>query len=94
MDEKGTWKLAPAYDLTFSSGPNGEQSTMVMGEGRNPKISHLVKLGQEAKLAKKLIEEIIDQTASSLSGWKDLAKKYHVTKVNIELIAKAINRNK
>jgi serine/threonine-protein kinase HipA len=36
MDENGEWKLAPGYDLTFSSGPRGEQSTMVMGEGRNP----------------------------------------------------------
>jgi serine/threonine-protein kinase HipA len=94
MDENGTWKLAPAYDLTFSSGPNGEQSTMVMGEGRNPKISHLIKLGQDAKLSKKLIDEIIDQTMSSLGDWKDLAKNHHVTEANIELIAKAINKLK
>lgn len=30
MDETGQWKLSPAYDLTFSSGPGGEQSTMVI----------------------------------------------------------------
>jgi serine/threonine-protein kinase HipA len=91
MDEKGTWKLAPAYDLTFSSGPNGEQSTMVMGKGRNPTIGDLIKLGQEAKLPKKLIEEIINQTKNSLGHWVGLAQKYHVSKVNIQLIAKAIN---
>jgi serine/threonine-protein kinase HipA len=94
MDEKGTWKLAPAYDLTFSGGPNGEQSTMVMGEGRNPKISHLIKLGQEAKLSKKVIEEVIDQTKSSLDHWKDLAQNYNVTKGNIKLIATTITDNK
>jgi serine/threonine-protein kinase HipA len=92
MDEDGIWKLAPAYDLTFSSGPNGEQSTMVIGEGRHPKISHLVKLGLEAKLSKKLIEEIIDQTKSALVHWTDLAKNHNVTNVNLELIKKAINR--
>lgn len=74
MHENGEWKLAPGYDLTFSSGQNGEQSTMVMGEGRNPKTSHWVKLGQEAKFTKKLIDEIIDQTMSSLEHWADLAK--------------------
>ena len=94
MDENGEWKLAPAYDLTFSSGPNGEQSTMVMGEGRNPKISHLIKLGQEAKLGKKLIVEIIDQTKSSLDRWTDLAKNNHVTKANIELVTNAVNGSK
>jgi len=92
MDENGIWKLTPAYDLTFSSGPNGEQSTMVMGEGRNPNISNLVKLGLDAKLSKKLIEEIIDQTKSALVLWTDLAKNHNVTDVNLELIKKAINR--
>lgn len=86
MDEKGAWKLAPAYDLTFSSGPNGEQSTMVMGEGRNPKTSDLFKLGQEAKLAKKMINEIIDQTKSALDRWKNLVKNHEVTKENVVLI--------
>ena len=55
-------KLSTAYDLTFSSGPNGEQSTMVMGEGKNPRIDHLIKLGLEAKLSKNRITEIIEQT--------------------------------
>ena len=36
MNEVGEWQLSPAYDLTFSSGPGGEQSTMVIGEGKTP----------------------------------------------------------
>ncbi len=91
MDENGEWKLAPGYDLTFSSGPSGEQSTMVMGEGRNPKTSHLVKLGQESKLTRKLIDEVIEQTKSSLAHWTGLAQKHNITKTNIKLITNAIN---
>jgi serine/threonine-protein kinase HipA len=94
MDENGEWKLAPGYDLTFSSGPSGEQSTMVMGEGRNPKISHLVKLGQGSKLTSKLIDEIIDQTKSSLAHWTGLAQTYNITETNIKLITTAINGSK
>ena len=52
MDETGQWTLAPAYDLTFSSGPRGHQSTMVMGEGQNPTLDHLIKLGKEPALQK------------------------------------------
>lgn len=26
MNQSGEWNLAPAYDLTYSNGPNGEQS--------------------------------------------------------------------
>ena len=92
MDEKGEWKLSPAYDLTFSSGPRGEQSTMVMGEGRNPSVDHLIKLGYEAKLSKARITEIIDKTQTALASWEFLASEYGVSTNNIRLISKHINQ--
>ena len=91
MDETGEWKLSPAYDLTFSSGPNGEQSTMVMGEGRNPGIDHLLKLGSEAKLSKGRMLEMIERTKAALANWEVLAKEHGVSADNIDLIAKRIN---
>ena len=91
MDAKGEWKLSPAYDLTFSSGPRGEQSTMVMGEGRNPSVNHLIKLGHEAKLSKVRITEIIDKTQTALASWEVLASEYGVSENNIRLIGKSIN---
>jgi len=94
MDEKGAWTLAPAYDLTFSSGPNGEQSMLVMGEGKNPSIKHLLKLGMEAKLSKKLIDEIIGQTQDALARWSLLAKNHHVTTSNIALVDAAIKEHR
>ncbi len=91
MDANGDWKLAPAYDLTFSGGPNGEQSTMVMGEGKSPGISHLLKLGTEAKLSKRLVKEIIDRTKNALGQFQYLCENYNVSKVNIELVLNSIN---
>lgn len=88
MNEFGEWKLSPGYDLTFSNGPGGEQSTMVMGEGRNITKKHLEKLGLEAKLSKELINEAIRKTSAALGNWKSLAKGYGVKKENIELIEK------
>ena len=88
MNEFGEWKLSPGYDLTFSNGPGGEQSTMVMGEGRNISRTHLEKLGLEAKLSKALIDKIIQKTSAALGNWKSLAKGYGVNKENIELIEK------
>lgn len=90
MDKKGEWKLSPAYDLTFSSGPRGEQSTMVMGEGRHPSIDHLIKLGYEAKLSKARITDIIDKTKTALASWEVLASEYGVFANNIRLISKYI----
>lgn len=92
MNEFGEWKLSPGYDLTFSNGPGGEQSTMVMGEGRNISRTHLEKLGLEAKLSKAFIVEVIRQTSLALENWKNLAKEYDVNKENIEMIEKRISK--
>ncbi len=91
MDEQGQWLLSPAYDLTFSSGPRGEQSTMVMGEGRNPTIAHLIKLGLEAKISKNRVDEIIKKSQASLSKWPKLAKTHGVSSANIKLIMDKLN---
>ena len=90
MDASGGWNLSPAYDLTFSSGPNGEQSTTVMGEGRNPDKTGLAKLGLEAKLPRNAIDGIVEQTRDALSKWKQLAESHGVRRSNIKLIDNAI----
>ncbi|VAW82261.1 Toxin HigB / Protein kinase domain of HipA [hydrothermal vent metagenome] len=92
MNEQGQWKLSPAYDLSFSSGPRGEQSTMILGEGRDPGIEHLVKLGSEAGLPEGQVSEILDQTQSSLGQWKTLAKEHNVSATNIRLIKEKLKK--
>ncbi len=91
MNKEGQWKLSPAYDLTFSSGPRMEQSTSVMGEGKNPGVIHLKKLGEGAGLPATQIAAIIEQTQAALGGWFAKAKEYGVSKVNIDLIGKKLS---
>lgn len=90
MDAAGNWRLSPAYDLTFSSGPGGEQTTMVKGEGKAPGTEHLRKLGADADLPKARIEEIIAQTQDALSKWSVLAKSYNVRAANTKLIGERL----
>jgi serine/threonine-protein kinase HipA len=92
MDKDGQWKLAPAYDLTFSSGPRGEQSTMVLGEGKNPGIEDLLKLATEVNIKKERAEDIIEATIASLAQWPKLAKQYNVRATNIKLIQNRISQ--
>lgn len=91
MDKKGQWKNSPPYDLTFSSGPCGEQSTMLLGEGKNPGIEGLINLGLKAKIAKTTIHAIIEQTKEALNEWPSLASQFGVSRANIEFIASKIN---
>jgi serine/threonine-protein kinase HipA len=86
MDQHGDWTLAPAYDLTFSSGPGGQQSTMVMGEGQAPASAHLIQLGKQTHLSGKDVTAIINQTAEALSHWEELAGTFGVKENNIKFI--------
>jgi serine/threonine-protein kinase HipA len=88
MDEYGTWRLSPAYDLTFSFGPGGEHSTMYLGEGKNPTIEHLLKLGQKHGI--KNGEMIINEVRAATADWKKFANEAGVNRENAQRIEKII----
>ncbi len=90
MDAEGDWMFAPAYDLTFASGPGGEQSTTVMGEGKNPSIEHLIRLGLEGELPRPRINDMIEQVKASLRQWRKLAKEHGVAQTDVDRIAERI----
>ncbi len=79
MKKNGEWSFSPAYDLTYSHGPNGEQSTMVMGEGRSPGEEHLLALAAVANVDVKKAGRIIEQVRDSLSEFEKLAVEYEVS---------------
>ena len=86
MDKNGEWRLSPAYDVTFSPGPRGMQSSTVMGHD-NPSAADLIKLGMEAKLPRQTADDIIEQTRTALAKWKPLATEHGVSKANVKMIA-------
>ena len=52
-DEKNRkWRLSPAYDLTYSNTYYGEHTTTVDGNGRNPGMKELIRVGINAGLKK------------------------------------------
>lgn len=90
MDEQGNWKLAPAYDLTFSSSSHGMHSTMISGESANPTKQHLLELANYFKI--KNAEKIIDQVQSIIYSWKIYAKQYMVSTDSKNRIEKVIGK--
>ena len=49
-DSEGSWRLSPAYDMTYSNSMGGEHATTVAGEGRAPGDGHLLQVAREADL--------------------------------------------
>lgn len=70
MDQAGEWRISPAYDLTFSSGPGGEHWMSVAGEGRTPARSHCLQVASAAGVAQGRAEAIIEEVRGAVAGWR------------------------
>ena len=60
MDDEGEWRLAPAYDLTYS-GPGGEHTTDVAGKGRDITEGDMLNVAKDAGIEASKAKVIIDQ---------------------------------
>ena len=59
--ESETWRLSPAYDLTYSTTYYGEHTTSVDGNGHDPEETELLTVGVQAGMKKKQCQEIINE---------------------------------
>lgn len=57
-----------------------------MGEGRNPQISHLLKLAEIGSLTKQKALQIIDEVKFAVSKWKIFAKTAGVSPASQKMI--------
>jgi serine/threonine-protein kinase HipA len=88
LDRGNGWSFAPAYDLVFSNGPGGEQSMLVMSEGRNPGLSELESLGKKHGL--KNAPAILAKVQKAISNWTRFAKEAEVLHKSVKMIADKI----
>ena len=88
LDENYQWKLAPAYDLTFSYGPGEEHSTTYLGEGRDPTRVHLEKLAQVHNIPN--AQNIIDEIGEVVMNFKSYAKRVSLSQSTISRIDKIL----
>jgi serine/threonine-protein kinase HipA len=80
MGPDGIWRLAPLFDFTFNSGPNGWHTLSVAGEGQNPRQEHLLKLAAQVDLRPRDAVEIINQVRGAVSGFGKVANRLKLSK--------------
>jgi serine/threonine-protein kinase HipA len=85
LNPSNEWIFAPAYDLTFSYGPGGEQSMLVMGEGRNPGAAQLQALGKQHRI--KNAQEILMKVKTAVANWRRYAEQARVSQKSAQEIA-------
>ena len=57
-ESKKEWQLSPAYDLTYSSSFNGEHSTTINGEGKNPSLEDILNVAKNIGIKEKQAREV------------------------------------
>ncbi|HKT14939.1 MAG TPA: type II toxin-antitoxin system HipA family toxin [Allosphingosinicella sp.] len=78
LDAEDQWRLAPAFDLTYSGGPGGEHYLAVEGEGRAPTRAHVLRLGQRHGFSKAQVAEMVDAIRSSIAEWPRHAEELNI----------------
>jgi serine/threonine-protein kinase HipA len=62
-----------------------------MGEGKSPKLQHLLKLAETIGIKKNLALEIIDEVKYSISKWRIFAEEANVSPKSQKLVQTAID---
>jgi serine/threonine-protein kinase HipA len=95
MEKDGRWKFSPAYDLTFSEGPNGEHQMDICGEARAPARKDLLQLASKTGIAERVAAETIERIANVGERFSDfVGDDLPIRKETLEFIEKAVKKNR
>jgi len=90
MDRTGTWRLSPAFDMTYAHNPSGEWTDkhQMTVNGKREGFVHddLMAVANEMNIKKGSL--IIDRIVEVVSQWKDFARAAGVEKKQIEAISR------
>ena len=92
QNETGAWRLAPAFDLTYSHGPGGEHELNIDGEAKRPTRAHVANLAKRHGLSNKTLDQMIEQVRAATGQCDNIARLVGVyTPTRLE-ISRAITR--
>ena len=92
MDDTMRWRLAPAYDLTFSMGPAGQHQTSVLGVGM-PGRAELLRLADLGGVDVGLAEEIIKAVCAQVPSLQRRLSNAGVRAATVRHMAGAVAAN-
>jgi serine/threonine-protein kinase HipA len=91
MDCTGAWRLAPAYDLTFSAGIGGHHTTSIAGETVTPTVRAMQRLAREAGLDARQVAAVLAEVEAGVAQWRDIARGLEIHSSVIRRVADALD---
>ena len=95
MDEKGTWSLSPAYDITYANGTGYTKNHQLSLRGKTNDFTKkdLLEIAKLHSLKENIAKEIIEQTIDIFSTFRNRAKELEINEESIGKIEKNLIRN-
>ncbi|OUS06247.1 toxin HipA [Rhodobacterales bacterium 52_120_T64] len=92
MDQSGSWRLSPAYDIAYSYNPQGSwtRDHQMSLAGKRNEFSHadLLAFASNVGLKEAKARQVIDDVSGSVETWKTHAEKANVDPADIIRIEK------
>lgn len=88
-----SWRLAPAYDLTFNEGPGGEHQMDVCGEGRHITRKHLLTLAKQGGVDADFAQAVIDRALAVAQTFPARTKRHAIRPATVKTLCAAIEAN-
>jgi serine/threonine-protein kinase HipA len=83
------WQLSPAFDLTMSTGINGQHTTAINGSG-DPVRSDIDKVANKASIDG--VGDVVEKVLSATGRWAEFADEFDVSRARSAEINKNIER--
>lgn len=94
MDRKGTWSLAPAFDMTYSYNPSGawtaSHQMTLNGKRDGFTLEDFKACAKGASMKRGRAETILEEVRSVVSRWKQYADEAGVSPVQRDQIQKTL----
>ncbi len=90
MNEQGMWKLSPAFDLTYSFGPDGEHSTSIAGHGKNITRAQLMQVAKTAGISAHVANRCMDAWLACTQSMLKLLKELPIRRTTVNDLVKSI----
>lgn len=91
MSSSGLWTPTPAYDLTLSSGMNGEHTLAIAGEGAKPGWRHVAEEAKLASIPKGDAEAMFQEVKAVVEKWPSYAEQAGLPEKRMEEVDYLLN---
>ena len=92
MGDRGTWSLAPSFDLTFSRGRGTEHYLAVKGRARDDITgASLLELGREHGID--AAQEIVERTVDAVGRFREFARPYPLRDATLDDVERTLHAN-